>query len=531
MAIQSELTQIMDNMCTLMDSMKFMSQQLVNDNNTVRQLREFFSSNDDVQKVNNLKFLRDQIAIYEASNPNINNITYLYINYGGLEKVNQTSLIGSQLPSPSCLLSSQNQITFYGPHETLSRVGHYLVISMVRKLSVTDTLDVYLYLESGYKKLGNLSTELLDRLGAVYTVISDYGKVVYSSDEKKIPFSSEVPTGNDIVLIDGKQYLPYKITSPQKWSLQIFVLKDSYKHYLSELSLGFFIIAVLATNFSIIISGLIWNSINRPFLLFEKNLKNIMTNDIEANIRKIHVEEFDKSIEYFENMRKRIIYLIQTVQQQEQEKFKLQLKQFLSKINPHFIHNTLDTLKWYSKGKGYVDVELFVSSLNRLLMYNMEKDEIATIKSELDAIDDYIALQKLKYDLDYKKELNIPEPMLQSEMPRFILQPLVENAIFHGLEGKGKICIRVNIVPNGKISIQILNDGHRLDIEKINRILRSAKDLSSNGIGIQYVIRMLQEKFRNTYEFNARVINDMNCIELVIPFCKGGYYAKSADSR
>jgi hypothetical protein len=42
---------------------------------------------------------------------------------------------------------------------------------------------------------------------------------------------------------------------------------------------------------------------------------------------------------------------------------------------------------------------------------------------------------------------------------------------------------------------------------------------------------MLQEKFRNTYEFNARVINDMNCIELVIPFCKGGYYAKSADSR
>ncbi len=466
MVIKSELAQVMGNMDALMDSMKFMSQQLANDDNTSRNLKDFFSLHDDVQKVNNLKFLREQIAIYEVSNPNINNITYFYINNGVLAKVNQTSLIQTELPSPSDVLSKQNQITYYGPHETLSIVGHYPVISMVRKLSLSGTPDIYLYLESGYKKLGDFTAELLDRLGAIYTVVSDYGNVIYSSNEKLIPCYKVVPRGNGTVDINGKQYLPYKAVSPQGWSLQVFVLHDAYKHYINELSLGFISIAVLATCLSIIIAGLIWNSINRPFKLFETNLKNIMTDDLEANIRKIHVQEFDSNFEYFENMRKRIIYLIQIAQQQEKEKSQLQIKQLLSMINPHFIYNTLDTLKLHSKTKGYKDVEYFVSSLNRLLMYNMEKNKTTTIKTELDAIDDYISLQKFKYDLDYSKEVNIPEPMLKSEMPRFILQPLVENAIFHGLEGKGRICIRASVLSNGRISIQVLNDGHRLDIKK-----------------------------------------------------------------
>jgi sensor histidine kinase YesM len=529
MLIKNELTQIKSNMDILMDSLKYMSQQLVNDENTTRKLRDHFHIQDDVQRVNNLKFLREQIAVYEVSNPNINNITYFYIKDGAVEKINITSLVRPEFPPLSALLSSQNQITFYGPHDTLSVVAKYPVISLIRKITIPDVPDLYLYIESGYKQMGAFAAQTLDRLGAVYTVVSDNGKVIYSSDEKILACQVSVPAGDNKVKIHGEQFLPYRMFSAQDWSLQVFVPYGAYKQYLDELSLGFILAAILATMLSLAIAGLIWNSINRPFRLFEENLNNILTDDIDAHVQRIYVKEFDQNFEYFEKLRLRILALIQAAQQQEQEKSQLQIKQLLTKINPHFIHNTLDTLKWYSLKQGYPDVESFVSSLNRLLMYNMEKDKQTTLESELAAIDDYIALQKLKYDINYYTVVNIPAPMLQTEIPRFILQPLVENAIFHGLEGNGSICIKINVLPNGKISIQVINDGNLLDIGKINSILMSAKDLSSNGIGIQYVMRMLQNKFPDAYEFRVRTQNNMNCIEIVIPFSKGGYYAKSVN--
>ena len=530
MIIRNELSQIKGNMDILMDSMKYMSQQLSSDEKTLRSLRENLGEINDVQRYNNLKFLRDQIVVYEASNPNISNITYFYRNDDGtVRKINTTSLAREQLPKEEYRLSTQNQITYYGPHNTLSVVSNYPVLSLLRRLNIPDYPGLYLYIESGYKQMGDFAAQTLDHLGAVYTVVSDGGRVIYSSQKELVPVFSEVPAGESESRIKGQRFLTYQIHSLSGWSLRVFVPGDAYNRYMEQLSLGFILIAVLAVGISLVAAGFIWNSVNRPLHLFERNLKNIMTDDIEANVRTIHVKEFDQNFEYFEKMKRRIVSLVQTAQRQEQEKSQLEIKQMLSKINPHFIHNTLDTLKWYAAEQNYPDVESFVSSLNKLLMYNMEKEKITTLESELSAVDNYILLQKLKYELDYRKEIDLSDAMLQTEMPRFLLQPLVENAIFHGLEGKGRIGIRVGLLPSGKISIQVVNNGYPLNLEKIGDILRSAEDLSSNGIGLQYVMRMLEAKFPNAYEFHVRTENGENLAEIIIPFNKGEYYAKSAD--
>ena len=528
--IQNELAQMEININTPMSNMKYVSQQLVIDENLTHKLRDFFVAKDEVRRVNALKFLQEQIAVYEVSNPNIGNITFFYEENDVVQKLNATSLAQSYMPLPQTLLSTQSHISYYGPHKTASVVGDYPVISLVRKLSFPDTPDLYLYIESGYKQMGKFAAQTLDQLAAVYTIVSEDGNVVYSSNEALLPtFSEIIEYQGERPVIRGEEFRPYRVTTEQDWSLQVFVPCSAYQQYIHDMNMGFFIVIVFTVGLAIIVGGLIWNSVNRPWRLFQENLDKFINDDSGSDIRAIHVKELDQNFIYMNKMKSQITSLIQEAQLQEREKAQLEIKTFLSKINPHFLHNTLDTLKWYSAQKGYSDVESFVTSLNGLLMYNMEKNKITTLESELLAVDDYVAVQKLKYDLDYHKEINLPKPMLQTEMPRFILQPLVENAIFHGLEGRGNVCIRIGLRQSGKIYIQVINDGYPMNVKRMEGIIQSAKDLSSNGIGIQYVIRSLEATFPNTYGFQVMVQNGENCIEIELPFSKGDYYAKDVD--
>lgn len=531
--IIGELTTIKSNVENAMENMKLISQQLSNDYKTSQDLKLIYHGLDskNVTYVNALKSLRERIAVYEVSNPYINNVTYFYMKGDAPQKLNETSLIQNVLPSDEDVLSSQNLLTYYGPHQTTSVVSDYQVISMMREINITNLPQLYLYMESGYRRLDTFSTDTLDRMNAVYSVVSDEGKIIYTSKPDILPRHFGVPAGkNDIVEISNQKYMVYKLDATDGWGMRVFVPWDNYTEYMRGVSLGIIPIALLAIALSLLLAGLIWRSVNQPFRLFEQNLKSIMTDDIEANIKTINVTEFDKSFEYFGKMKHRILRLVQVAGQQQQEKSQLEIKQLLTKINPHFIHNTLDTLKWYSKQHEYTDVEQFVSSLNRLLMYNMEKDKHTTLESELLAIDDYLALQKYKYELDYQKNVNIPDAMLQTEMPRFLLQPLVENAITHGLEGNGQLGINVSLTESGKIAIDVYNSGLRMDIEKMNSIITADFDLSSNGIGLQYVVRMLEAKFPDAYSFNLFFDKNQNHIEIIIPFHKGGYYAKDTYS-
>lgn len=527
--IQWELSQIKGNMDVLMDSLKYISQQIATDEQIDKNLRTVLNSQStEVDQVNALQYIREQLTVYEASNPNISNITlFTQDPDGGLRKINSSSLLSTRLPGEELRLTTQNVITYYGPHTTGSRVSDYSVISLSRKMTVPAAPDVLMHIESGFRQLDDISSRILDSLGAVYTVLSDTGSVIYTSDEERIPRFQTLPASSDFR--DPGRYQTYQETGWSGWSLQVFVPTRSYNLYLYAMSKGFIISGLAAVILGILAAGIIWRTVYKPLRLFEQNLQNIANNDLEANIRTIHVREFDQNFEYFERTKERIESLIQLAQRQEQERSRLEIRQLFSKMNPHFINNTLDTLRWYAEDKGYRDVYDFLSAFNRLLMYNMEKNRVTTLQSELDAVSDYILLQKMKYDIEYETKIALPAPMLQSEMPRFILQPLVENAILHGLEGRGRITLSAGLTPAGKIRICIANGGLPLDVEKMEEILRSAKDLSSNGIGIQYVVQMLEARFPGAYEFNVSVENGENLVEIVIPFSKGEYYAKDFD--
>ena len=516
--IHNELNKMKENIEVIMETMINMSQQLVYDGQIGKKLYLYLDEEEGIEKVNMLKYLNEQIAIYELANPKIANITYFYIgDKNQLKKIN-SSLAKEALPLEQEQLSKQGEMVFYGPHQTASVASIYDVISLVRKVRVGGYQDVLIYIESGYKQMEEILENTLEDLDAIYLITSDNGQVIYRSSEEELK-----------VLHD---YASFSVEAQGGWKISILVPKVNYYKKLNALVFKYCIIIAISVIGSIGIACGIWQSIYKPFNQFNKELKDIDAGQVKEQLEILHIEELDENLQCFNKMRENILNLIKYKEKEESEKTELQIKQLFYKINPHFIHNTLLSLRWYAESRNYQDIVCFISALNKLLMYNMEKDKETTIQQELDSVKAYITLQRIRYNIDFEMVLNVPEMVLKSTIPRFILQPLIENAIFYGEEEKSIIKLIVALQDSGKISIKVMNKGNPLDEEKIKKILTSSEDTSRNGIGLQYVVRILKDKFGLETAFNvSRVDGEKNQVEIVIPYSRGELYVKDIGSR
>lgn len=521
MMINAEVEKTGADIVHLMDNMKIISQQIISDPSFRQRLRDSLEWDRAA-----MRLINEQIAVFETSNPNVSNITFFLRERdnasGGLVKINNSSLAQGSPPEDTPLFSWQNELKYYGPHRTLSVAGDYPVISLVRSIPFLNPFEVYLYIESGYKLLNLKPADLLNALNTVFVLTRPDAGMVYASDADFFRRFG----GEGQALPQAAEYRVYARNSGD-WRFLAYVPQAAFSRETFHISFGLFFIVILAVSLSLIISGFIWQSVRHPLAVFEKNLKTVTLNADWANIHMIKVKEFDDNFEYFKRLKGRIVELLDEVRDKERSKVELEIKLLMYKTNPHFIHNTLNTLKWYSATQGSHEMEHFISSMNRLLMYNMEKNGETTLQSELDSIGDYIDLQKLKYEITYTRRVDAPLTVLQSKSPRFILYPLVENAIVHGLQGKGSIDLAVALAENGNISVKVIDSGDSLSADAIERIMRDIHSDSGKGIGLRYVYRILETIFPGESSFTISRSQNRTICEIQMPFHMGEVYANS----
>ncbi len=190
----------------------------------------------------------------------------------------------------------------------------------------------------------------------------------------------------------------------------------------------------------------------------------------------------------------------------EREKSSLEIKMLQAQINPHFLYNTLDSIKWIAviqKNSGIVKAVTALSGLLR----NMAKgfDEKVTLKKELDFLNDYVVIEKLKYvelfDVDVQVE---DEALYRARVIKLTLQPLVENAIFSGIEPSGhngRILIRAYEL-DGEFFIEVEDDGVGIPEEKLAHILENTEQVKGDrmsSIGLANVDRRIKLNYGPDY--------------------------------
>ena len=193
----------------------------------------------------------------------------------------------------------------------------------------------------------------------------------------------------------------------------------------------------------------------------------------------------------FNTMTEEIQKLMKQSEEEQKAKRKYELKVLQAQINPHFLYNTLDSIIWMAEWGKNQEVVKMTSSLALLLRKSISNErEVVTIEEEIDYTKAYLTIQKMRYKDKLEYEIETEPDILQEDTVKLVLQPLVENAIYHGIkykEGKGLIKIQ-GFRENGDIVLQVRDDGKGMDRETLEHIFeKHVRDTKSNGVGVQNV--------------------------------------------
>lgn len=194
-----------------------------------------------------------------------------------------------------------------------------------------------------------------------------------------------------------------------------------------------------------------------------------------------------------------ILALMENRVAQEKQKQVLEYRVLQSQINPHFLYNTLNSIRWMATIQNATGIAEMTTSLSRLLR-SIAKDmgKPVTLKDELSLLDDYFLIQKYRYGSTISMDSEVEsEELLETLIPRLTLQPLVENAIFHGIEPKSKGHVHIAIAKLGVFDIRIAieDDGVGMETEQIAAAL-SEDGPDAKGMLAHMGLRSVNERLR-----------------------------------
>lgn len=278
--------------------------------------------------------------------------------------------------------------------------------------------------------------------------------------------------------------------------------------------------SILALVFSIVISFAITMSVKKLL----KGMKNIEQGDLDTKVNIKSHDEIAVLAKGFNKMVEKIKVLIKQNADMEVKKKEAEMMVLQGQINPHFLYNTLDGIRMKAVINKDDDIAYMIEELSSLLRTSANvKKEFVSFEDELNYIRRYINLQNIRYRQKFELTIDMPDILLKMIVPKFILQPLVENSIYHGLEVKKndrKIFIE-GTLGGGGVVISVADNGIGMNVEELNK-LRESLYLSDDDPRTKIGLRNINSRLKLYYgqdfgvEINS-VQNEGTTILLTFP--------------
>lgn len=285
------------------------------------------------------------------------------------------------------------------------------------------------------------------------------------------------------------------------WELVYYVpAGDIMKEITSTFSFYAILIAVCVLIF-LIISFYIGSTIYRPLRRLKSTVEEFGEGNLQVRFPVETKDEIGLLGRAFNHMLNQINDLLDKVKQEEAEKRKLELRALFAQIRPHFLINTLNSIKCSLLLEDDEVHSKKIESLTRLLRANMRAEELTTVKEECRLLYDYIEIMKLRSDLQIELRTNMDDDLCSFKVPRLLLQPIVENAIIHGFSDlPDSPVIEVNIKKQEEdILIKVIDNGAGMDESKREEVLYTIHhhDNLADHIGVKNVYHRLKLTYQN----------------------------------
>lgn len=369
--------------------------------------------------------------------------------------------------------------------------------------------------------------------GNIY-IVGSSGKIITSSDrsapsqnidEGIFRTISGKPGGYSyLTLGDKKSLVVFNTSANTGWKIVATIPLQDVLNQTRYFKLTAGIVAVVVILLSSLVSFYISSKITRPVRDMTKLVKLVAQGNLDVKYEVKTRDELKDLGDGFNYMTSSLKELINKVYIEELQLKQAQLENMKSKINPHFLYNTLDTIYWMLVIEKQTNTAKLVVALSNMLRYSIsnERDQV-TIEEELNQIDNYLYIQKTRFKDRLMVEYELEEDITEYYIMKLIVQPLVENAIKHGLECQskvGKITIK-GFEKDGDVVIQIIDDGKGMTDEEIENALSPKKEahtLNKPGIGVNNVDQRIKMYYGAEYGLSIESRpGEGTCVSIRIP--------------
>lgn len=352
--------------------------------------------------------------------------------------------------------------------------------------------------------------------GTTY-ILDGNNEIIYTSSDESLKETEAISKAvaesaivsdswtKDIKINGGKYLVSVAELSDSGWKIMGLISYEEMYTKAEVLRNSIFIVIGAFVLISILFAVIGANQISKPIREIRTTMKKVEKGDFAVHVDYMGKDEVGELARSFNHMVHKINQLIEQEQENQKKLRQAEFKALQSQINPHFLYNTLDSITWMARMNRLEKLEEMITALTNFLRIGLSRgrNEI-TLKEELKHVENYVVIQKIRYSRLLNYEVDVPEELKNYYVIKMILQPLVENALYHGIKEKGEPgVIRVTIrAAEEKLIISVSDNGMGMTPEKLQKIesmIEQGIDFDPNAYGVINVQKRIQTNYGEEY--------------------------------
>ncbi len=425
---------------------------------------------------------------------------------------------------------------FTQPHVQRLYKGEYRwVISLSKGIECVDGNSAHqgiMLVDLNFNNIKELCSKELGENGYLY-IVDINGKLIYHPnqqmiyagiEDKTVPIASNLADGSTIFLQDdGRMLISVKTLKNADWRIVgvsplngLFTYDEELRNFIRLIVVG---VALLVICMSISVSILITSPIRRLMRLMGKVEAGKL--DTFSTVRSVY--EVNQLSSSFNQMVYKIKRLMEQVIEEQKLLRRSEMKTLQEQINPHFLYNTLDSIVWMAQDGDQENVVKMITALAQFFRLSLSGGkETISVKDELKHAGNYLVIQKMRYDDQFDYEITFDDAVLSCKTLKITLQPIVENAIIHGVSNlpyKGKITIYAGISQK-KLIFEVSDNGFGINPKQLENILENSLS-GRSGIGVYNVNQRIQLMYGTEYglQFESEP-DEGTTVRIVLPLIR-----------
>ncbi|MBA9028154.1 MULTISPECIES: sensor histidine kinase [Bacillaceae] len=382
------------------------------------------------------------------------------------------------------------------------------VISLARRLYNPKTLQPVgmLIMDINFRRIEEIANKVTISKNGYFFILDAKGHYVYHSDYsklgKKVEFDqlSGLKTeedGSGILDNDRKDFITYSLSQNLGWRFFTAVPYRDLTEGIMQIGKAITWTILIALFFAYLIGFGFANSMIRPIRRLQHFMKEVETGNLNGRVKVESTDEIGQLTMGINNTVEKLSNLLEEIYISKLKETEMSLKQkdvelkmLQSQINPHFLYNSLETIRGMALEENQEDIASMSSSLGKLLRYNLKNSSpTVSLGEEIKFCEMYLQIQKFRFEDRFEYMFDIPEWAMDLKVVKFSMQPLVENCFKHGFDQinrKMKITLSVSQVSESSIVIRVLDTGVGIQGDVLYGIIKKMeqKTTTSNGLNI-----------------------------------------------